>query len=144
MDSVLALLRARSKHDLTLYKPSTLRRRIERRMAIHRVTTMNEYADLLLASPTELDLLFKEMLIGVTSFFRNPAAWEELSSLALPELFAREGPDKQYRAWVAGCSTGEEAFSLAMVFTEARERLALTGTSTLQIFATDLNADGIA
>ncbi len=144
LDSVLALLRARSKHDLTLYKPSTLRRRIERRMAIHRVTSIDEYAALLLANPTELDLLFKEMLIGVTSFFRNPAAWEELSSVALPELFAREGPDKQYRAWVAGCSTGEEAFSLAMVFTEARERLALTGTSTLQIFATDLNADAIA
>ena len=143
-DSVLELLHARSKHDLTLYKPSTLRRRIERRMAIHRVTTIEEYAALLLANPTELDLLFKEMLIGVTSFFRNPAAWEELSCVALPELFAREGPDKQYRAWVAGCSTGEEAFSLAMVFTEARERLALTGTSTLQIFATDLNADAIA
>ncbi len=144
LDSILALLRARSKHDLTLYKPSTLRRRIERRMAIHRVTSIDEYAALLLANPTELDLLFKEMLIGVTSFFRNPAAWEELSCVALPELFAREGPDKQYRAWVAGCSTGEEAFSLAMVFTEARERLALTGTSTLQIFATDLNADAIA
>jgi two-component system CheB/CheR fusion protein len=144
LESILELLRARSKHDLTLYKPSTLRRRIERRMAIHRVKKMAEYAALLLANPTELDLLFKEMLIGVTSFFRDPEAWEELSSVVLPELFARAVPDRPFRAWVVGCSTGEEAYSLAMLFIETRERLAIPATSTLQIFATDLNADAIA
>jgi two-component system CheB/CheR fusion protein len=144
LDSILDLLRARSKHDLTLYKPSTLRRRIERRMAIHGVKRMAEYAAFLIANPSELDLLFKEMLIGVTNFFRDPEAWDELSSVVLPELFARVGPDRRFRAWVAGCSTGEEAFSLAMVFTEAQERLASPGKYTLQIFATDLNADAIA
>jgi two-component system CheB/CheR fusion protein len=72
LDSILDLLRARSNHDLTLYKPSTLRRRIERRMSIHGVKTMAEYAALLLANASELDLLFKELLIGVTSFFRDP------------------------------------------------------------------------
>ena len=143
LDSILDLLRARSKHDLTLYKPSTLRRRIERRMAIHGVKRMAEYAVFLIANPSELDLLFKEMLIGVTNFFRDPEAWDELSSVVLPELFARVGPDRRFRAWVAGCSTGEEAFSLAMVFTEAQERLASPGKYTLQIFATDLNADAI-
>jgi two-component system CheB/CheR fusion protein len=83
------------------------------------------------------------MLIGVTSFFRDPEAWNELSSVALPELFARAAPDGRFRAWVAGCSTGEEAYSLAIVFTETRERLARPA-ATLQIFATDLNADAIA
>jgi two-component system CheB/CheR fusion protein len=144
LESILDLLRARSKHDLTMYKPSTLRRRIERRMAIHGVKRMEDYAAFLLANPAELDLLFKEMLIGVTNFFRDPDVWEELNSVVLPELFARAGPGRRFRAWVAGCSTGEEAFSLAMAFTETRERLAGPASSTLQIFATDLNADAIA
>jgi len=144
LGSILDLLRARSKHDLTLYKPSTLRRRIERRMAIRGVKGMEEYATFLLENPSELDLLFKEMLIGVTNFFRDPEAWDELSAVVLPELFARAGPDKRVRAWVAGCSTGEEALSLAMVFAEAQERLASQGRHTLQIFGTDLNADAIA
>jgi two-component system CheB/CheR fusion protein len=144
LDSILDLLRARSKHDLTLYKPSTLRRRIERRMAIYGVKGMAEYAAFLIANRSELDLLFKEMLIGVTNFFRDPEAWDEFSSVVLPELFAGVGPDRRFRAWVAGCSTGEEAFSLAMVFIEAQERLDRPGKHTLQIFATDLNADAIA
>jgi two-component system CheB/CheR fusion protein len=144
LDSILELLRARSKHDLTLYKPSTLRRRIERRMAIQGVKAMPDYAAFLLANPSELDLLFKEILIGVTSFFRDPEAWDELNSVVLPELFARTEPNRRLRAWVAGCSTGEEAFSLAMVFTETRERLAGPSASALQIFATDLNSDAIA
>jgi len=144
LESILELLRTRSRHDLTLYKPSTLRRRIERRMAIHRFKAMTDYAAFLAANPSELDLLFKEMLIGVTSFFRDPEAWEELGAVVLPELFARTAPDRRFRAWVAGCSTGEEAFSLAMVFMETRDRFADHGASTLQIFASDLNADAIA
>jgi two-component system, chemotaxis family, CheB/CheR fusion protein len=141
---ILELLRAHSKHDLTLYKPSTLRRRIERRMAIHGVKSMAEYLAFLRANPLELDLLFNELLIGVTSFFRDPEVWDELSTVVLPELFAGTEPNRRFRAWVAGCSTGEEAFSLAMVFTENRERLAGPAAPTLQIFATDLNSDAIA
>ena len=141
---ILALLRTHGEHDLTLYKPSTLRRRIERRMAIHGFHGTAEYADFLLANPSERDLLFKELLIGVTSFFRDPQAWDELGSIVLPELLARSEPDKPFRAWVAGCSTGEEAFSLAMLFTEVRDRTAGAAAATLQIFATDLNADAIA
>ena len=144
LGSILDLLRARSKHDLTLYKPSTLRRRIERRMAIHGVNTMAEYAALLLANASELDLLFKELLIGVTSFFRDPEVWDELKTVVLPALFARSEPGQRFRAWVAGCSTGEEAFSLAIVFTEALDQLAGPPAPTLQIFATDLSADAVA
>ncbi len=143
LEVILDLLRARSKLDLTLYKPSTLRRRIERRMAIHGIRKPAQYAAFLQANPAELDLLFKEMLIGVTRFFRDPETWEDLASVVLPEIFAHNGPDGPFRAWVAGCSTGEEAYSLAMVFTETQERLNGSG-ATLQIFATDLNADAIA
>ena len=144
LSSILDLLRARSKHDLTHYKPTTLRRRIERRMAIHGVKTMAEYAALLLANATELDLLFKEVLIGVTSFFRDPAVWDELKTVVLPALFARSDPEQRFRAWVAGCSTGEEAFSLAMVFKEGLDQLSAQTAPTLQIFATDLSADAVA
>jgi two-component system CheB/CheR fusion protein len=143
LSAILDLLRVRSKYDLTFYKPSTLRRRIERRMAVHGIKTMAEYAGFLLANASEVDLLFKEMLIGVTSFFRDPEVWDELGSVVLPELFAHSKPGTQFRAWVAGCSTGEEAFSLAIVFTEALEGLPGPTASTLQIFATDLNADAI-
>ncbi len=144
LNSILELLRAYSKHDLRLYKSNTLRRRIERRMAVHRIEPMAEYADLLRASAQELDLLFKEMLIGVTSFFRDPEVWDELKGFVQSELFAHSGSGKRFRAWVAGCSTGEEAFSLAMVFTEALDALPDATAFTLQIFATDLNADAVA
>jgi len=143
LDGILELLRARSRLDLSLYKPSTLRRRIERRMAIHGIRDTAGYAAFLTANPAELDLLAKEMLIGVTRFFRDPEAWDELAASVLPELLAHTEPERRFRAWVAGCSTGEEAYSLAMVFIETQERLNAP-PSTLQIFATDLNADAIA
>jgi two-component system CheB/CheR fusion protein len=144
LDSILDLLRARNKHDLSLYKPSTLRRRIERRMAVHGVKTMADYAAFLLANASEVDLLFNEMLIGVTSFFRDPEIWDELKTVVLPKLFAHSESGMRFRAWVVGCSTGEEAFSLAIVFKEALERLCGPTASTLQIFATDLSADAVA
>lgn len=144
LSAILELLRARNKHDLSLYKPSTLRRRIERRMAIHGLKSMPQYADFLHANATEIDLLSKELLIGVTSFFRDPGVWNELETTVLPELFAQREPGAQFRAWVAGCSTGEEAFSLAISFREAQSRLAAPLKATMQIFATDFNADAIA
>ena len=144
LSAILELLRTRNKHDLSLYKPSTLRRRIERRMAIHGLQTMPQYAAFLQANVSEIDLLFKEMLIGVTSFFRDPGVWNELEATVLPELIAQHEPGAPFRAWVAGCSTGEEAFSLAFVFKEAQEKLPGPQASSLQIFATDFNADAIA
>lgn len=141
--AVVALLLARGRHDFSSYKPSTLRRRIERRMAIHSISSLARYADFLEKNPQEIDLLFKELLIGVTSFFRDAAVWQHLAETTLPALLASSAREKKLRAWVVGCSTGEEAYSLAIVFEEAMQRLQLRDR-TLQIFATDLSPDAIA
>ncbi|HSW04038.1 chemotaxis protein CheB [Aquabacterium sp.] len=145
LDLILGLLREHNKHDLSLYKTSTLQRRIERRVSVHGLDTMAAYARFLRQNPQELALLFKEMLIGVTSFFRDAAVWQELQELVLPEVITRRlAEDGHLRAWIAGCSTGEEAYSLAMAFREAVDGLAEGGRCTLQVFASDLNADAIA
>ncbi len=145
LDIILDLLHAHTRHDLTQYKSNTLVRRIARRMAVHGLDTMEAYATFLRDSTQELDLLFKEMLIGVTSFFRDPQAWQELSETVLPTLIGRHAGDTgPLRAWVVGCSTGEEAYSLAMAFTEAVESLPAPARCKLLIFASDLNADAIA
>jgi two-component system CheB/CheR fusion protein len=142
--TILALLRERSSHDLSLYKTSTLKRRIARRMGVHGLPTLAEYEDMLRQNPQELDLLFKEMLIGVTSFFRDPAVWAELTKTLLADLRARPPAPARLRAWVVGCSTGEEAYTLAMAFQEALDALPSTVEVSLQIFASDLSADAIA
>lgn len=144
LTTILALLRERSKHDLSLYKPSTLTRRIERRVAVHGLASVAEYEEFLHRNPQELDLLFKEMLIGVTSFFRDPPVWQALKDTVLPALLARTAPGTRLRAWVVGCSTGEEAYSLAIVFREAMDAWPDPEAFTLQIFATDLSTDAIA
>ena len=145
LETILALLHEHTRHDLALYKSHTLVRRIARRMAVHGLDSMADYARFLRANVQELDLLFKEMLIGVTSFFRDPEVWKELQEKVLPVLMERHaagaGP---MRAWVVGCSTGEEAYSLAMAFIEARDGLPPLNQPELQIFATDLSADAIA
>ena len=144
-DAILGLLHERSRNDLRLYKPNTLVRRIERRMAVHRVATMEAYAEFLRENTQELDLLFKEMLIGVTAFFRDAEVWQDLKNDVLPDLIAkRAADDTGLRAWVVGCSTGEEAFSLAMAFTEVAEALPGGTACKLHVFATDLSADAIA
>ncbi|WP_141289731.1 CheR family methyltransferase, partial [Ideonella azotifigens] len=125
-------------------KSSTLTRRIERRIGVHRLATMAQYAAFLRENPQELDLLFKEMLIGVTAFFRDPSVWQELQDSVLPALLAGAAEGTPLRAWVVGCSTGEEAYSLAMCFREAVDALPTPGSHTMQIFATDLSADAIA
>lgn len=141
--SILGLLRERSKHDLSDYKPSTLRRRIERRLGVHGLATQAAYAQFVRNNPQELDLLFKEMLIGVTSFFRDPPVWKELKEEVMPALIARSTQDARLRAWVVGCSTGEEAYSLAMIFKEVVSELPESEHRSMQIFATDLSADAI-
>jgi two-component system CheB/CheR fusion protein len=144
LQRILWLLHERTRHDFSLYKPGTLHRRIERRMVIHDITTLELYADFLKHNNQEIELLFKELLIGVTSFFRDAAVWEYLSDVALPELLTRRTTQHKLRAWVIGCSTGEEAYSLAMVFTEVVERLPRPHDFSLQIFASDLSPDAIA
>ena len=144
LDSILRLLREHSKHDLSLYKTSTLMRRVERRMGVHGLDTMAAYEQFLRRNPEEFDLLFKEMLIGVTGFFRDPAVWQDLRDALTPELLAQGVAGRRLRAWVVGCSTGEEAYTLAMAFKEAADALPAPDSYTLQVFATDLSVDAIA
>lgn len=144
LESILGLLREHSKHDLSLYKTSTLRRRVERRMGVHSLDTMAAYEEFLRKNPDEFDLLFKEVLIGVTGFFRDPAVWQDLKEALTPALLAQGVAGRRLRAWVVGCSTGEEAYTLAMVFKEATDALPAPDSCTLQIFATDLSVDAIA
>ncbi len=144
LEKVAIVLRARTGHDFSLYKSSTVLRRIERRMGIHQIDRIATYVQYLQKNPQEVELLFRELLIGVTSFFRDPAAWDQLRDEVLPQLLAQRPARSVLRAWSAGCSTGEEAFSLAMVFREAVEKAAPQAGLTLQVFATDLDADAIA
>jgi two-component system CheB/CheR fusion protein len=144
LNAIVGLLRERSKHDLTLYKISTVKRRIERRMGVHGLDTLTGYERFVRENPQELDLLFKELLIGVTSFFRDPPLWQELKDTVLPALLARRTPGTPMRAWIVGCSTGEEAYSLAMAFREVADTQPNPNAWTLQIFASDVNADAIA
>jgi chemotaxis methyl-accepting protein methylase/PAS domain-containing protein len=143
LDKVVILLRTRTGHDFSLYKRNTLYRRIERRMGIHQINKIAAYVRYLQENSQELDLLFKELLIGVTNFFRDPAAWEQIRELAIPTLLASRSPEQTLRAWVPGCATGEEAYSLAMVFKEALWQAIPKGNFALQIFATDLDRDAI-
>jgi len=144
LNAILGLLRERSKHDLTHYKITTVKRRIERRMGVHGLDTLTAYGRFVQENPQELDLLFKELLIGVTSFFRDPPLWQELKDTVLPALLARRTPGTPLRAWVVGCSTGEEAYSLAMAFREVADTQPNPDAWTLQIFASDVNSDAIA
>jgi chemotaxis methyl-accepting protein methylase/PAS domain-containing protein len=144
LEKVLILLRAQTGHDFSMYKKSTVYRRVERRMGIHQIEKIAHYARYLQANPQEVELLFNELLIGVTSFFRDPAVWQQLRDEAFPALFASRPGGGVLRAWSVGCSTGEEAYSLAMVFKEALEQVKPRGNFSLQIFATDLDSISIS
>ena len=143
LEKIVILLRSHTGHDFTLYRRSTLHRRVERRMAVHKVGKIGVYIRYLQANPQELDILFKELLIGVTSFFRDPAAWQQLAKRALPALFAGRAAAGSLRAWVAGCSTGEEAYSLAIVLSEALKQIKSASHIAIQIYATDLDREAI-
>ena len=143
LEKALILIRARTGHDFSMYKKNTLYRRIERRMGLHQIKGIAFYVRYLRENPQELELLFKELLIGVTSFFRDPPAWEELRKVFIPALLAGRPAGGTIRAWSVGCSTGEEAYSLAIVFREALEQVKPKSRFTLQIFATDLDSDAI-
>jgi chemotaxis methyl-accepting protein methylase len=142
-EKVVILLRSQTGHDFSLYKKNTVYRRIERRMGIHQIDQIGTYVRFLQENPQELELLFKELLIGVTSFFRDPAAWEVLKAQVIPALLKDRPPSQALRVWIPACSTGEEAYSLAIVFKEALEQLKSARSHTLQIFATDLDRDAI-
>jgi len=143
LEKVMILLRTKTGQDFSLYKKNTIYRRIERRMSIHQIDRINSYVRYLQENPQEVELLFKELLIGVTSFFRDPLSWEQLQEKAIPMIMAGRSNGGVLRAWSAGCSTGEEAYSLAIIFKEALEKIKPAGDFTLQIFATDLDRDAI-
>ena len=143
LDKVLILLRAQTGQDFSLYRKPTIQRRIERRMGLHQIGRLQDYVRYLRENPTEVDLLFQELLIGVTQFFRDPAAWERLRDESWPALLAANPDGAAFRAWTAGCSTGEEAYSLAIIFQEALERVPHGKQYSLLLFATDLDKNAI-
>jgi two-component system CheB/CheR fusion protein len=141
---IIELLRNKTAHDFRLYKPGTLRRRIERRMAMAAIDAnrMDSYLMLLEGDDQELQLLAKDLLINITSFFRDPEVFDLLSRATIRELVANHPTGQPLRVWIAGCSTGEETYSLAMLFREeiANAKLDIK----LQLFASDLDPDAVA
>jgi two-component system CheB/CheR fusion protein len=136
LKKILLLLRNHTGVDFSLYKPSTIQRRSTRRMVLNRVEGPAGYARFLQDHPKELDALYSDLLINVTSFFRNPAAFEVLKQKVFRKLIEQRR-DKPLRAWVVGCSTGQEAYSIAMSYLEFAEHIG--NQRKLQIFATDVN-----
>jgi two-component system CheB/CheR fusion protein len=143
IDKITTLLRQKTGHDFSMYKKTTLLRRIGRRQEVHKINKMQDYIRFLMGNPAEIEILFKELLIGVTNFFRDPAVWKKLRENILPDLI-NELPDGQtVRAWVTSCSTGEEAYSLAIIFREAVLEAEIPKNVYLQIFATDIDREAI-
>jgi two-component system, chemotaxis family, CheB/CheR fusion protein len=143
LEKINILLRNQTGNDFSQYKKNTVYRRIERRMGIHQISKINSYVRFLQENPAEVEILFRELLIGVTSFFRDTAVWECIKDKALPAMFALLPHGHVFRAWIPGCSTGEEAYSLAIVFKEAIEKMEAEKNFSLQIFATDLDSNAI-
>ncbi len=141
---IIDLLRTRTSHDFRLYKPGTLQRRAERRMAMATIESddMDRYLELLRSDPGELDLLAMDLLINVTNFFRDPKVFDLLTKKIVPDLVRGHSPGQPLRIWIAGCSTGEETYSLAMLFLE--EIGAAKLDIKLQVFASDVDPDAVA
>lgn len=143
LEKIVILLRMQTGHDFSQYKKSTLFRRIERRMNVHQIEKIATYVHFLQENPNELNILFKELLIGVTNFFRDIPVWEKLKESIFPDLFDTRPNGYNFRAWITGCSTGEEAYSLAIAFKEAYEKVKRVKNFSLQIFSTDIDSDAI-
>ena len=142
LKKVFALLLAKTRHDFSHYKATTVRRRIQRQMVLHQIATMEAYASYLQQSAQEVHALLRDLLIGVTSFFRDAEAFRVLEQEVIPTLFAHRAQGEPLRVWVAGCSSGEEAYSIAMLLLE---RLDEPVTPQLvQVFATDIDGRAIA
>jgi two-component system CheB/CheR fusion protein len=140
---IFSLLRAQTGHDFGEYKPSTIHRQIGRRMAVHQIEKMDGYIEYLQQTPAEVEALFLNFLIGVTSFFRDPEAFRALEEQIVPKLFAnKSATDGAIRVWSTGCSTGEEAYSIAILLQERMETL--KQNHTIQVFATDIDSRTIA
>ena len=138
---IFVLLRAQTGHDFSQYKLGTIQRRIERRMAVHGIVHIDDYVAFIQGTPTEGDALFRDFLIGVTHFFRDVEAFQTLQGKVF-DLLSNAKPDGVIRVWAAGCSTGEEAYSLAIVLQERMEEL--KRSYAVQVFATDIDSRAIA
>ncbi len=142
LKKIIILLRGQTSHDFSRYKPSTLHRRIDRRMAIHHIDAVESYVKYLQQTPAEVEALFRDLLIGVTSFFRDPEAFKVVEEQIIPKLFAGKRADAVIRVWVPGCATGEEAYALAILLAERQE--AMKQSFKVQLFATDIDRQAIA
>lgn len=142
LSAISTLLRARIGHDFSLYKEKTLVRRVQRRMQVLRIDAAGAYVDRLRKDPGEIDLLFREFLIGVTQFFRDPEAFELLRTAVIPRLLEGKTAADPLRIWVPACATGEEVYSIAIL---VRDELDRRGRApTVQIFGTDIDEGAVA
>lgn len=141
LPEIFFLLRSRLGHDFSHYKEKTMIRRIQRRMQILQIESVSPFIEALKKDQKELELLFQDLLIGVTEFFRDPEAFYGLEMNVIPKIFEKNGPDNDIRVWVAGCSTGEEAYSIAILLAEAVQKL--SKVPNIIIFATDINEQAL-
>ena len=142
LQKIYILLRSRTQHDFSQYKVNTICRRVERRMHVQQIEEVGEYVKFLQGSDQEAEILFKELLIGVTSFFRDPQAFDVLVKNGLSRALEARPDEATVRVWVPGCSTGEEAYSLAIAIHETMDRL--NRLFSVQVFGTDIDEDAIA
>src|ERR1035441_6279549 len=140
---LFVLLRTQTGHDFSQYKLGTIHRRIERRMAVSQIESMDGYVKYAQQTPAEVEALFRDLLIGVTSFFRDPEAFQALEEQVIAKLpVDDQGGAAAARVWVPGCSTGEEAYSIAILLAERQE--AIKQSFAVQVFATDIDSQAIA
>ncbi len=142
MKKIFVLLRAQTGHDFSHYKPNTIDRRIARHMAINQIESIDGYVKYLQQNSAEVTALFRDLLIGVTNFFRDPEAFRILEEKVVPKIFANKREESAIRVWSTGCSTGEEAYSLAILLAEGME--ARKKGFAIQVFATDIDRQAIA
>jgi two-component system, chemotaxis family, CheB/CheR fusion protein len=142
LKKIFVVLRLQTGHDFSQYKPSTVHRRIERRMVVHQIERADDYLKYLQQTPAEVEALFRDLLIGVTNFFRDPEAFRELQEHIIPKLFDGKPAGSAIRVWSTGCSTGEEPYSIAILLHERIE--ALKQSYSVQVFATDIDRQAIA
>ncbi len=141
LNPIFLLIRVQTGHDFSLYKENTILRRMERRMSVHQMQKIGAYVTYLQANPAEVMALFRDFLIGVSNFFRDPDAFETLAEKVLPRLFENREEGKPIRIWVPGCASGEEAYSIAILIREQMERL--NQEYPVQIFTTDIDDRGL-
>ncbi len=141
LQKIFILIRASTGHDFSDYKQNTIRRRIERRLAVHQINKLTDYVRFLRQTPAEVETLYKDLLIGVTNFFRDKDAFAALNKKVIKDILNGKKQYSPIRIWVPGCATGEEAYSIAMLFIEVTEKI--KKHFNIQIFATDIDADAI-